>query len=87
MRESGATFIVRIKPEADAIGMRVEIGDPGETRFLTCDPALLVIHVWNEDADVVRTSIRHPSSGTVAMLQGNAALGKLARRLHVKPGS
>lgn len=47
------------------------------------DPTNITATLWAESDDVVRVSLQHRASRTLAYLQGNRALRALCARLHL----
>jgi hypothetical protein len=50
---------------------------------ITIDPTHLTATLWAESDDVLRISLQHRTSRTLAYVQGNRALRTLCARLHL----
>ena len=78
------SLVVRLEPaRADrAVCARARPAD--EDLGLISDAAVLLVNLWCEAPDVIRGSISHPKSGSIAMVQGNGALRKLAEEVQLR---
>jgi hypothetical protein len=71
-------FLVRLSAE-DCDSLHLRVLGPSRPWRLSSRNAGFVLRLWWETADVLRASITSVESGSVAMVQGNRALHKLAK--------
>ncbi len=83
------SFVVQVLPGGESADLRFLVTSGIEGQRLVADESEFVVRVWREDGGpegthTVRASITNVSTGAAAMVQGNAALGRLAREVALK---
>lgn len=83
------SFVVQVLPGGENADLRFLVTSGIEGQRLVADESEFVVRVWREDggpqgAETIRASITNVKTGAAAMLQGNAALGRLAREMAIK---
>jgi hypothetical protein len=78
--KSQVVLLVRLSEGDGARGLHLRVLGESEALCLA-DSADFVLRLWWETPDIVRASITNVQSGSVAMLQGNRALRKLAKEI------
>lgn len=80
------SVVLQVLPDGENADLRLLVTSGVEGRRLVADESEFLVRVWREDggpdgSETIRASITNVSSGAVAMAQGNAALGRLAREV------
>jgi hypothetical protein len=78
-------LIVQLRTtDGDSTKLCASVWPAEEGMGIASDAALLLVQLWRESPDVIRGSIRHPKSGSIALVQGNGALWRLAEEVRVR---
>ena len=85
MRGMNARFTIVVDVASDADGtLRIAARPADPFQALRLPPTLLTVTIWSDGDDVVRASVQHRGSRTLAYVQGNRALRELCERLRVE---
>lgn len=71
---------VEIRP-AGSDALQATIRPLEDDNRLSIAPSSLILSLWQESADIIRGSLRHPATGITAHFQGSSTLVDLSAAL------